>query len=246
MRVKSFTVLLLIIFFIGFMIFTASKPKGVAIFYSPHPDDETLSMGSTIVHYIKQGYDVHVVLLTEGGGSAVKGKINEKLQNEKKAPLTVEEFKKARVKEFKLAVSELGADEENVHIYGFTDGNLKIDNVNSVMANFDERYPKAQHFAFSYYDPHPDHAATGKALRDLLQSGRVNEGMFFVPRYVDVNVGEIAPFEFRYLKDVKPALDAYGIWNPENGFYSIGKISVTESFKLMEKDPKNKWHKLEK
>jgi hypothetical protein len=40
---------------------------GRIFFYSPHCDDETLSMGLAIVRYLAAGFDCHVVFMTAGG-----------------------------------------------------------------------------------------------------------------------------------------------------------------------------------
>jgi len=39
---------------------------GRVFFYSPHPDDETLSMGLAMLHYIANGFEVHLVSMTPG------------------------------------------------------------------------------------------------------------------------------------------------------------------------------------
>lgn len=39
-------------------------------FYSPHPDDETLSMGLAMLYYIASGVDVHLVSITNGSSTA--------------------------------------------------------------------------------------------------------------------------------------------------------------------------------
>jgi LmbE family N-acetylglucosaminyl deacetylase len=49
---------------------------GRVFFYSPHPDDETLSMGLAILHYISNGYDVHLVSMTSGGALGIANTLN--------------------------------------------------------------------------------------------------------------------------------------------------------------------------
>jgi LmbE family N-acetylglucosaminyl deacetylase len=39
---------------------------GRVFFYSPHPDDETLSMGLAMLHYLTNGFEVHLVSMTSG------------------------------------------------------------------------------------------------------------------------------------------------------------------------------------
>jgi len=45
-------------------------------FYSPHPDDETLSMGLAMLYYIANGHDVHLVSMNSGGALGVAYTLN--------------------------------------------------------------------------------------------------------------------------------------------------------------------------
>lgn len=49
---------------------------GRVFFFSPHPDDETLSMGLAMLHYIANGYDVHLVSVTVGDALGVANTLN--------------------------------------------------------------------------------------------------------------------------------------------------------------------------
>ncbi|MHC0443751.1 PIG-L family deacetylase, partial [Flavobacterium sp. 3-210] len=44
----------------------ANPAKKRVILFSPHPDDDVISMGGTFSKLIKQGHDVHVVYQTSG------------------------------------------------------------------------------------------------------------------------------------------------------------------------------------
>lgn len=45
-------------------------------FYSPHPDDEVLSMGLAMLHYIANACDVHLVSVTNGSALGVANTLN--------------------------------------------------------------------------------------------------------------------------------------------------------------------------
>jgi LmbE family N-acetylglucosaminyl deacetylase len=49
---------------------------GRVFFYSPHPDDETLSMGLAMLYYIAAGFDVHLVSMNNGGALGVANTLN--------------------------------------------------------------------------------------------------------------------------------------------------------------------------
>ena len=74
------------------------------VFYSPHPDDEVLSMGAAIIHSIENNKEVVVVLLSHGRASKAINKVNNKLLTEKQPAISEVEFGNARVTEFKNSV----------------------------------------------------------------------------------------------------------------------------------------------
>jgi LmbE family N-acetylglucosaminyl deacetylase len=45
-------------------------------FYSPHPDDETLSMGYAMIYYIASAFPVHLVSITNGSALGVANTLN--------------------------------------------------------------------------------------------------------------------------------------------------------------------------
>lgn len=56
---------------------TGGKKRVVQrVVYIPHPDDETLSMGLALVHWLSQGHNVHVVFMNRGGTANVRGYLN--------------------------------------------------------------------------------------------------------------------------------------------------------------------------
>jgi glucosamine-6-phosphate deaminase len=46
--------------------FPAGKTKKTILVFSPHPDDDVISMGGTIIRLVEQGHDVHIAYMTSG------------------------------------------------------------------------------------------------------------------------------------------------------------------------------------
>lgn len=87
------------------------------IVFAPHPDDETLGCGGTIIKRLMEGYDVVVVVMTDGRNafSKVFGiELNP----------TPEEMKQMRRKEVMKAMEILGVSRENILLFDFEDGKL--------------------------------------------------------------------------------------------------------------------------
>jgi LmbE family N-acetylglucosaminyl deacetylase len=87
------------------------------IVFAPHPDDETLACGGTIIRKIQEGFDVHVVVMTDGRHSH-----DVTLGLAEPSPETIAEI---RATEFREAARVLGVDPINLILLGFEDGKLR-------------------------------------------------------------------------------------------------------------------------
>ncbi|MBE1556770.1 PIG-L family deacetylase [Sporosarcina limicola] len=214
------------------------------IYYVPHPDDETLSMGPSILHNVELNKEVVVVLLSKGRASKAIGSVNKKLEKEDLPPITLEEFGEARVAEFTKAVAALGVKKENVYIYDIEDGDFSTGEVAPIIQDFEKKYPEALHNVMSYNDPHDDHSSTGKALRELMDAREVQYGLYHIPvqRHKKMLYKGSYAVPSSLIDDYKVALEAYGKWEPEEGSYSIGQSSVRKYFDRAIDVMESRWH----
>lgn len=214
------------------------------IFYSPHADDEVLSMGASILQAKKADKRVVVILLSKGLASSALNRVNQQLADYDKKPITRKEFGEARVKEFKTSVQALGVAKKDIHVYNLPDGDFSTNEIAKLMEEFSNQFPKAEHHAMSYNDPHKDHATTGIALKSLIDEGKIQDGVFHLPiqEFEHLQYDEVDKVPFFSRLKYNKALDAYAIWDPNKGYYSIGKISVTDYFSKAEKERSSRWH----
>jgi LmbE family N-acetylglucosaminyl deacetylase len=87
------------------------------IVFAPHPDDETLACGGIIMKEIREGYDVYIVLMTDGRHShdLILGLIDP----------PPEAIAKIRAIEFSEAMKILGVNLNNLFLLGFEDSKLR-------------------------------------------------------------------------------------------------------------------------
>jgi LmbE family N-acetylglucosaminyl deacetylase len=88
-----------------------------AIVFAPHPDDEILGCGGTIAKKLDEGYDFHVVFLTDGRYGLTDVGISSG-----PPPL---DFKKIRLREAINATTILGLKQENIIFLDFEDQKLR-------------------------------------------------------------------------------------------------------------------------
>ncbi len=131
-----------------------------AIVFAPHPDDETLACGGTILQKTRAGAAVQIVYLTDGS-SAYPGLID---------PQHLAEI---REQEALLAAEVLGVPGQNVTFLRFPDGELAA-NTETAIVQVGELLLK--HQPDEIFIPHhqepddiPDHGATNRIVKAALQ-----------------------------------------------------------------------------
>lgn len=214
--------------------------RNTVLYFSPHQDDELLTMGIDICSAVNNGDDVHIILCTDGRKSGVRAR----LANKEKCPwhrenhifeLSEDDFVRARDAEFIESCSVLGVAKEKVHILPnrAVDGALTVEAAEEMIKSCLEKYGKKATVCTIYFDngvtQHKDHKALGKAAYNLRQKGIVRKARFFREPYC------AAPAEIKLVrKNATPeiarrigyAVSAYKRWKPAGGRYAIGYHSV--------------------
>lgn len=137
--------------------------KGKVIVFAPHPDDETWGCGGTIAKRISEGYDVLVVVMTDGRYAFLK------MLGIDKDPAP-EELKEIRKEEAKRATKILGVPEKNLIFLEFIDGTLQENMEEAerkVMDILQKHKPTEVYFPYKN-DSHPDHQAAYKIVKNSL------------------------------------------------------------------------------
>ncbi|MDQ1290050.1 MAG: hypothetical protein QG622_3616 [Actinomycetota bacterium] len=225
------------------------------IFYTPHPDDETLSMGVLIAAATQRGDRVIVVGLSDGRTTGAMRSVDDRLA--RPGPwtthvLTQDGIAAARVGELRRAVADLGVMPENVFLAHLdapgTDGGstVTVAEAQQVMRAFAERFPGATHLTMSFVaERQLDHLDSGVALKNLRDAGVVRSARWAVsrlwwtaasPAWSWVRPGTVA------LQRVRRALREYRVWNPELGEYAIGFTSVRSQFLAQAQDTRDRVH----
>jgi LmbE family N-acetylglucosaminyl deacetylase len=134
------------------------------IVFAPHPDDETLGCGGTIAKKISEGYEVLIVVLTDGRFLLA----NTLGINCNPTPEQVKEIRKGEVLR---AVKILGVPEENVVFLDFVDGMLDenedevLEKVSEVLRKF---LPSEVYFPYEK-DCHLDHVTANRVIRKAVE-----------------------------------------------------------------------------
>lgn len=138
------------------------------IVFSPHPDDETLGCGGTIAKKISEGYQVYVVILTDGRYAFSKIlKIN--------SNPTPENLSKIRRKEAIEATAILGVPASHLLFLDFEDGTLRknIKELREKIVEILERISPVEVYFPFIRDTHPDHQTANRIISKCCQNLRL-------------------------------------------------------------------------
>lgn len=144
-----------------------------AIFFAPHPDDETLGCGGTIAKRMAEGYAVYVVILTDGRHAFSK------ILSADTHP-TPEELKQIRKEEVTEAVALLGVPKDNLYFFDFEDHTLsehEKETEQAVEAFLRSHFPDEVYFPIKR-DGHPDHQATNRVMMHCLEKLKLEDSAF--------------------------------------------------------------------
>jgi LmbE family N-acetylglucosaminyl deacetylase len=128
----------------------------VALVLAPHPDDELIGAGGTILRIKAAGGSVHILHLTNGRSAAALGGVSEPLRSS------------VRLDEARRVASDLGAQFEAWN--DTSDGTLSSNPLTqSRMVDVLRRTNPDIVFLPFVEDDHPDHLATNRILADALR-----------------------------------------------------------------------------
>ncbi len=129
---------------------TTQVPRGPVLVLAPHPDDEIIGPGASMVAHVEAGAQVTVLYLTDGGGT----------ENERQSQIDIRQAEAKRVGQ-DLGVQQIFWDELDTKLTN------RASTVARMAALLGELKP-AHVYTPSPFDTHFDHFATNQILVDAL------------------------------------------------------------------------------
>jgi LmbE family N-acetylglucosaminyl deacetylase len=153
------------------------------VVFAPHPDDELIGCGGSILKWLNEGHDVHLVFVTDNRALFAQGHVNEQLIDEyadKFRHLTEDEIAVVALNEAEEVSKSYGIKKENVHYFKFHD--LDAKNNIKLGVNLTKKIIKdANRIVIpSNNNPHEDHQATHLIVKKAVKELDLNEVEFYV------------------------------------------------------------------
>lgn len=245
---------------------SAAATPPATVFFSPHQDDELLTLGVYARKKMREGEDVYVVLCVDGSRSGVRkvlhnGKECRKCAGPHEYDLSVGEFVAARDREFASSCAALGYAPSHVlyHPDRAEDLALSVEQAERIIGSTLALFPSDRKINVCTLSPfvgekqHHDHRNLGEAAVNLYRRGGFDNLELLVEPYCveafreqnpGIDLHEI-PAEADDRQCIEDAIAAYSLWDPANGRYAVGYHSVTTSFDDFRAHPSSYMHAFE-
>jgi LmbE family N-acetylglucosaminyl deacetylase len=202
------------------------------VIFVPHPDDEIYGAGGSILKWMEEGHNVHIVYVTDNRALITWGKKHDQIIEEEAKDylnLSEEEIGKIGLKEAKIVAKTFGFPNNKVHLFEFHDQ----DAMNQIEKGIDlskKLIIDADRIVLpSNNNNHPDHQATHTIAKNAAIELNLLNTEFYV--YAIYNLMK-APME----KQVKVRIADYRF-----KIYEIMKLYKTQ---LLFKDTRLGWQTL--
>lgn len=228
----------------------AADSRRVDVVLTPHPDDETLSLGVWIADAVEHRHRVIVVSITDGRSTGAITAVSTQLRRK----VTRDEIGDARIRELRAASAALGVAPGDVYAArcdaeaSYSGTRVTVSEARAVIEAFAARFPQATFATMSWMaERHADHLAVGEALRDAAETGVVQHSTFAISRLwwglrAPYPVRDVRPVSVAVRRRVLAAAATYRVWDPRQKRYSIGWLSVRRQFNALLADPHDRVH----
>jgi len=150
------------------------------IVFAPHPDDECFGCGGSILTWLEEGHDVHIIWFTDGRAGYRKAKELGELEDCEATRISEDQLAKRRIAEADAAAEFLGIKEANRHFLKFYDQELKS-NVQEAVKKIKKIVADVDRFVIpSGNNKHPDHQATYDIAIKVAKKLNLNNLEFYV------------------------------------------------------------------
>ncbi|MFX1574783.1 MAG: PIG-L deacetylase family protein [Promethearchaeota archaeon] len=150
------------------------------IVFAPHPDDESYGAGGSIMTWLEEGHDLHIIWFTDGRAGYRKAREENALDECKATMISEDELARIRLAEADAAGEFLGVKKENRHFLKFYDSELQ-NHIDESVENIKDNVRDADRFVIpSGNNKHLDHQATHDIAIRVAEELNLNNLEFYV------------------------------------------------------------------
>ena len=153
------------------------------VVFAPHPDDEIMGCGGSILKWIEEGHEVHIIYLTDNRALFAEGHVNDQIIQKEAEPyinLTEDQIAEIGLKEAYQAAKAFGLEYKRIHLFKFHDLDLmnQIDKATDLSINIIKDADTI--IVSSNNNTHPDHQAANTIVKIAAQKLKLTNTEFYV------------------------------------------------------------------
>jgi len=150
------------------------------IVFAPHPDDESYGAGGSIMKWLEEGHDIHIIWFTDGRAGYRKAREENKLEDCEATRISEDELARIRLSEADTAGEFLGIKKENRHFLKYFDSELNK-YVDKAVEQIKDIVKDADRFIIpSNNNKHQDHQATHDIAVKVAEELNLKDLEFYV------------------------------------------------------------------
>ena len=153
------------------------------VIFAPHPDDELIGSGGSLLKWLDEGHEIHLIYVTDNRAMFAQGHVNDQLieeDAEKFKGLTEDDIAQIALKEAKEVSKAYGLKRNKVHFFKIHDQDAKNNIDLGVQLAKEIIYDAERIVLPSDHNPHDDHQATHKIVKKAAQELKLNATEFYV------------------------------------------------------------------
>jgi LmbE family N-acetylglucosaminyl deacetylase len=202
------------------------------VVYAPHPDDEIYGAGGSILKWMEEGHDLHIVYVTDNRALITYGFKNDSIieeEAEEYINLSEEEISIICLEEARIVAKAFGFPDSNVHLFKFHDQDAMNQIEKGVELSKNIIKDADRIVLPSNNNNHPDHQATHSIAKKAALELNLENVEFYV--YAIYNLMK-APME----KQIKVRISDYR--------FNVYEIMKNYKTQLLFKDTRLGWQTL--
>ena len=130
------------------------------VIFSPHPDDELIGAGGSILKWMNEGQEVHIIYLSDGRAAYTYERKNKNLIENKETQISQEELAQIRMHEIDKVIEFLEIPKNNIYKFKIPDQKVR-EFMQSGIKQSKKIIEDADRLVIpSNNNPHVDHQAT--------------------------------------------------------------------------------------
>ena len=148
--------------------------------FAPHPDDEVFGAGGSILKWLEEGHDVHIIWLTDGRAGYRKPRMTGDLEDNEATRINEEQLAEKRLKEAAASARTLGINPENCYYLKYHDADLQ-NHIYDAVLRLTRIVKDPNRFVIpSSNNEHADHQATYDIAVRVAEKLRLSDIEFYV------------------------------------------------------------------